>query len=310
MAVMSVLGNAEKTMVEEGRNRRRNIIVLGGMILAGALIPVLGPAREYLGPLRAGAPWTDIQLALGPALIGLAVILLGTRASERVRGYGLVLLMAVVFAIGYVAAMVTGVGQKLLAQGRGVDDSTLLVMAGCCAGPMLLFVGCRSRFYRPASPMGGALGVLGAVTMVAALMAPMPVGGQDKGLADAVWTVVTQGSAGPGFLKAVIVMAAMACMLLVATLCLVNVMIRDEADGKAMAKFAFQVWVCGIALNYVAVFPTLAVTDYSGFGEWLGSWLFMLKVLLLLVGLGLLLPVALTDMIVGPSVPARVGKLT
>ena len=154
-SAMTMASVPRRAAAGEKTRRTRNIAILGGVILLGTLVPALVPGLDgKLGAefvnftvLRNGAVPLSIRLlTFYPLLGGLAAVLLALLARHPARGLGLVAagllpLVLLPLSAGFRTAFSAWIGEGRVALGLLFVAMSLAILA--------IYVGARSRWYRP-----------------------------------------------------------------------------------------------------------------------------------------------------------------
>jgi hypothetical protein len=293
--------------------RKRNLIWLGVVILIGFLMPVIGQDRggetkvafPNIEALGEGAPAGAVLICLYPLFAGAAVIFLATLVRGPGRSAALIGL-GVLFLILVVATLheLTG-GLFGPAFGRGMAASaTASMVIGLCAFIALL-VGIRARYYRPVCQPAAIIGMIGAFLYFLTLV--MPVGPSIPLIAP-FQLLSLSGGHPMTVLLAFTMLGTMGCLIAASVLCIINGSPRWNA--QALANRAFSLLVFGFALQLpCALIMVAGGARGPGLLFVLFVVTFVTKVLCWILGLLLLIPVGLTDLLVNltPPGPAPAG---
>lgn len=304
-------------MGDDARRRRRNIILIGAALVLSFLLPVVSVIGRAIhvsfpnieGLWTAGLGPAARLLLLSPLVIGAAVIATGALAPVRARGLALIALGLLPPAILLPAPQVQDflyVATTALSP-EGWQSLALQASWGYLAWIGML-VGCRARYYRPRSRVACAFGVAGAAVCFMGLLLPfLP---PEKGLLPLVapFLMLRHGLravAGGGMILAI------ACTAAAGVVNLANHRRRSDERVEELATISFRLFVAGQVVGVaVLIFTMMAAVSAAGAGASIAFLLLLLKYATWGVGLALLVPVGIADLIVGDEkdrpVPASV----
>jgi len=298
----------------EAARRRRNLTILGAVVLIGFLMPIAVPDMEmtphgirfvtkmlYLNIellSQEGIPGTAVVFLLAPCLAGLAMFVLAWVVRYPGRGIGIILLPIVpILVLLFQAEQRQSVP---MSDTVPVDPSSgmLLGVMACLA----MFVGARSRWYRPGNGVARGFGMAGGCGYLLYLLLPilpagagrlpliMPfkmLGGPDELLATAIGLILT-----------------MLCMIAAAVLCITNGKALPGNTARSRANIAF--------LLLVVLVPVIgALTILISAGQSIPEGVSVppafyamtittiIKMVCWFAGMLLLIPVGIIDLIVG-----------
>ena len=306
----------------ESLGRRLRLVFLG-LLLAGAFFvphttwkagedPVFAyPDLSYVSASQ--APWQAKAAYVYPLAAGALVALLGLILERRIRGVllvGLFAAPAVFVAYGGAdaawpaAKAAVAVPKGFLAPAQALPIGLLLGMAGVG----LLYVATRSRYFRP---QYGLLYVIalagGALALVPQFWATDLSAGKMPGL---YFFELFKAQADPAAKAPFgMALAALGGMALASVLALVNLPPLKGGSGSKLANTSFRLCILAVILGVGAH----AYVYFAGPGKGLatGELAVLLihqgKLWLCVVGLGLLLPVGLVDVLIGSAKNAPVS---
>jgi hypothetical protein len=285
--------------------RKRNLILLGVVILIGFFMPIAVEAgwREtrlvFLNflVLQGGAPGEIVLFCLYPLIAGAIVILLAMTAKGAGRSVTLLGLgiLSVVLLLTLEGARGRGFVGRLLEDAPVSASASLLIGLLAAVG---LFVGSRARHYRPASQAAAVIGIIGGILCLLNLVLPVlpPEAGSILLLAP-FKLLEFSGAAFVGLG----VLAMMGCLVAASVLCIVNV--KPRRNSQMLAQVAFLLQVSGYAVY--GFFMLVGIMGAGGSRGQGTALLLLIKMGCWIVGLLLLIPVGLTDLVVNLTPPGR-----
>ena len=248
-------------------------------------------------------PWAVKFMALYPGLAGVVVLVLGGAARGIGRSIALIALGVLPFLVlagapeGQALAMPMGHG--LLAS-LGSPSMTAWFLTSL-AGFVGVFVGSRARCFRPASMAAAVIGFVGGIVYLIALV--LPVLPSELGTIELLAPFRLLNERGMEVFGAAW-LAGIGFMIPAALLCILN--LGQRADPARLARTAFTLLVVGCSLAGAIAF----IQPVSQLGEVaeplrgivLGAVITMTgKLVCWMLGLLLLVPVGLTDLVINLS---------
>ena len=281
----------------------RPIVLLGLVLLAGFLLPKMTPQRGKLrvsfpsiSELADGYSTAAVRLLyLYPALAGLAVVCLAAA-----RGTGRAVALLALGALPLLILMASEDAQEALepvATRMGTSVGLALVLwmvsfGGIVAASRAVSLGRKGR---AASALGGAAGVI----YLASLLLPVLPAEMGK-----IGLLVPFSAAAGGafFVPGLAAFVAMACMIAAAVLCIVHAGARRLDPDHA--AWAFGLLVAALAALILGSFAELLAPAEPGWQDRLmPEALAVAKAVCWLLGLFLLAPVGLTDLLLSLPPP-------
>lgn len=286
--------------------RSRNILWLGIALLVGFLLPIVIPFGgevkvifpNFLVLGEADAPFLVKFMCLYPGLAGIAVMLMaygwgGVGRSITLMGLGL-LPIALLMTDRDVQR---GLGEMARVWGALGGAAALLGLFGI----MGVFAGSRARSFCPGSRSAAVVGAAGAGLYLLSLVIPTQMPGLRRssttiGLIQPFELLGIQELATLGIAQIV----SMALVIAASILCLLNA--REGGNAEPLARHAFRLLVGGFLISFVAGM-FFGMTAGGGLpGEAIVPVVFLLlKMVCWVMGILLLTPVGLTDLLVNTS---------
>ena len=318
----------------EGRTRVASLFKLGLALIVGGALPFLAYGGKaivcqwsvsLLGD--EGVPWQVKFLLVWPIVAGVIVILLACAPHNRWRALVLVALFFVPAIAWRDAGDVSGLADDL---SRGLRREVLGTSGGLAnlltflgLGTGLLLVGSRSRWHRPRWGALFLIGAAGAALVIYSQAVPVGIGGERRlPLAFLIegFKAAARGAKGDAAPLALAVLGlltgAVVMVLLASVLSLFAFPGQGPGSARTMAGGAFlcarlavaMLVVLVIFLSVVPMFTRGAGLPAEGVSaaHVLVAIANVAKVMLWFLGLALLLPVGLIDLIIGPP-PAGSG---
>ena len=289
--------------VEEA-NRRRNIMLLGAVLIAGFLLPTLsvgfsmGGSRmkwefpNIEGLTQSGNPWQmDFVLAF-PAAAGFLLLLLANmgRVPKAIRGGAMI--AAVASLIGVVITAEQS-GVRAMLEGM-LSTSGLQSLLGIVALAGLVLAA-RARWYRPNSNALFILGAIGAVATLGLLFFPF---NGEFAVATPFQMMRFMPIAGVGLLL------SMGALFVAALLSLSNTCGRVPEQSSNTSRLIFRLLLASI--GFVLLIPIFA-SFQVGFNivALFAGFLSVAKLFCWVGGIMLLLPTGIGDLILGDAAPSQ-----
>lgn len=290
--------------IDEVARRRRNIFLIGAMLAVGFLMPVLIP--EIKGQFEwklsfasierlfdsTSTPWEKVMLVY-PLAAGLGTMILAAAALPRLRGT-----VMMVLSIAPIVALFLEPDFKAAWQLYGPD----VMDAGVISALLLLlglggvFIGSRTRFYRPSQTHAFLIGAIGG--LAATIFWIIPIDGRPP-IATPVEMFMTSIIGGIGAVIAV------GLLIVSCVICLINTPNQHPARASKLGAVAFRC-LCGFVVILPTTFTVVVAVEVFQFeGELFlvaGVVMGMAKAIAWLGGLLLLLPTGLTDVLIGQPV--------
>ena len=282
----------------EARLRSRNMILLGVVLLVGFLMPIVDGANfefpNFAVFSAAGAPWQMFVIMLAPGVAGMAMILLARLGRHPVRG-----IVTVALPLLPVLVLMTDeeVRRSFSFTFKNMSGELILAVLLLNLGWIGLLVGARARWYRPRRGAAYWIGLAGAIAFGVFLM--MPIMPAEAGHIPLI-TAFKMFEAPPIRLVAFGVVAWIDCTVLAGVLCLMTAPGKSADFARRRARGAFLLLIAGAAAFGLCAATALlqnaraddvvapVLTALIKFGCW-G------------VGMILLLPTGITDLVVGPA---------
>ncbi len=238
-----------------------------------------------------------------PLVMAIGILLATLFATASVRGTILVCLgggwLALTVAQGQDALASLGAmgSQGPMGGFSSVMGQMLLVMLLLVLGLKGLFAGTLIRRYRPMNSSAGLIAAGGGVLFLVSLLIPMlPVGPDEKTVLIAVPFKLMGVGDGHAVAMGLLLLLAMACWGLSSILCLGNISSGQESSNTS-ASILFRLGA--VSLFCVMVYPLVMMSTKSATAQLLPMMLVnYLKILTGVVGMFLLLPTGLADLLI------------
>lgn len=280
----------------EESNRKRNVVIVGIMLIVGFLMPVCVASPmstsmrlslvniEALG--QSGIGWQGVFSMLFPLVAGI-VTLVAVPLAPRKRGAVLIAMAVSQVVVVVIALDGFGLGQ-VLGPNLNVVAFVYVLFLGMIWG---LLAGCRARWYRPNAKPAYAVGVTGALCTLVLYFAPF------EG-PPAISNVFRLVSLAP-VMGALLVLATL-LIIGAALISLVNVPSRQLESSSNTARLTFVILLLsfGACLLLLLVWVMESV-DHAGMV--VSVITVCIKGVCWIGGMMLLLPMGITDLIVGDA---------
>jgi hypothetical protein len=292
----------ERFAAREGPKRKRNIAILAGVLLLGALLPTVVQGRRHVEVEfvtstifgQSTAPATLNALVFCSLLAGICCLGILRCDSVRLRGVLLAQLGIIPLLIAFTD---NNIGDAFAAITQTAGNNAVIIQLMLTLGAVGLFVGARARWYRPTSATAYGVGLIGSIIYVLSLLIPAYPDemGRTKlfspvmmvGLGGNLWFAFTQ-------------IVEMLCGIAAAVVCGLNLPTRRGELVRLRAGLAFWLLVGGWLVGLIgAVTTMLFYADRLGGGAI--AFLMILKFGTMTVGLLLLLPFGLVDLMIGDT---------
>ena len=270
------------------------MILLGVILLIGFVMPIVTHQRdaEFINITivgQDGAPMPVKVIFLAPGLAGIGLLMLQGFTKHPVRGIA-VLFLASTPILAILSNLQTVRGLRMV-QALVPDEAVLQMLAvflGLFVAPVAMLVGVRSRGYRPDSPVAYWFGVVGAGAWFIFLVIPaLPAEAGSIFLMVPIKLINRDGAGG----EAMGLLILMVCTSISAILCIVNRPSADIPKVRSQANLAFWTLVAG----FIVFMLCISGQAIKNFPTFLGT----IKYLCWFTGMFLLLPVGITDLVVG-----------
>jgi hypothetical protein len=308
----------ERQAAREGPRRKRNVLILGILLLASYFTPVVMPTGpggyklEFIGITGLTMPQFPLAVRaflLHPLVAGVATILLACLAGAYARGAALVVLGVIPATILLVSNEARAVLGELAAQPQAV--AVLAVLAVHIVGLVGIHVGSRARWYRPDKRSAFGIGVAGGALLLLSLV--LPCLGEEGGWVLLAAPLKLIGADDAGWMG-IATLLYFCSLIAAAIVCFTNTHGRPYAERRVRAAWAFWLlvasWLClglGTVGQTIASFSENSIFDKSFVVVMLVN---VARQLLAVIAAYLLIPFGLTDLVVGPApAPLRPGAL-
>ncbi len=278
----------------EASRRLGFLILLGGALLAGFILPVFGFARggdfhiEFLSftMLNQSPNWIATVGVLYPAIAGLVVLVVSAGVKGPIRGVILIVLglTPVIFAL--LEADVSTIMDQLRFAPQGSVMVALLLLIGFYG----VFIGNRARWYRPNQNIAYVFALIGGCCLLALMLVPF------DGTPAAIGVF---GAFRANFLAGIGVVIPVYMIIGCAVISVLNSYKTKPLNASFMAGIAFRLLIgSAVILAVISIVPELIrsgidamvlITVISATLKF-GCWI---------VGIILLFPLGVIDMLVG-----------
>lgn len=278
--------------------RSRNMIVLGVLLLVGFLMPIVDGANvkfpNFAVFSAGGAPWQLFVIMLAPGVAGLAMILLAWLGRHPVRG---IVTIALPLLPVLVLMLDAEVRRSFSFTFRDMPGEIILAVLLLNLGWIGLLVGARARWYRPRRRAAYWIGLAGAIAFMVFLMLPiMPA---EAGHIPLI-TAFKMFEVPPMRLVAFGVVAWIACTVPAGVLCLMTDPGKSADFARRRAGGAFRLLIAGAAAFGLCA-ATALLQNARAAGVVTPVFTALIKFGCWGVGMILLLPTGITDLVVGPA---------
>jgi len=289
----------------EAPRRKLNITLLGIVLLATFIAPVIVPAPDggfsamfNLGILFLdNVPWIAAFLTVYPGVAAILVMGLAVLVLPPARGIGLLIVGGTFVAVPLIWAGNEVIAGMLDDQGLAAAGAATLQVTGL-VGMFGLLVGSRARWYRPGARSAYAIGLLGGGLYVLGLIAPAGPGDiQTMPVMLAVGMLAGKGTLVAGLM----ICFHIVCTLAASALSFVNTPGTPHEKAHGLAGLAFRLLVVGVVLGVAAPVVGAVAALPTGAGAAVVALVIYnaAKVAGSIIGILLLMPVGLADAIVG-----------
>ena len=272
------------------------MIFLGIILLIGFVMPVVQEDHtgDFINIRIVGAedvPTPLKVLYLAPGVAGMGLLILQGFTKHPVRGIVVIFLALMPILIALTNSQIVSVLGKFQ---RFVPAEAvfpmLTIFLGLFVAPVGMLAGIRSRGYRPDSPMAYWFGVVGAVAWFAFLV--IPVLPAKAGYVFLMLPIKLIGQEGAGG-ASMGLLILMVCTSIAAIVCTINKPTAETRKARSQAGLAFWTLVVGFVVFMLCI---------SGrFIENFPSFINTIKHLCWFMGMFLLFPAGITDLVVGQA---------
>jgi len=307
----------------EEKKRKQNILTLGVFLIVGFLFPILVPEEggrsgetqvcllNIEGLFRPETNLAGVFVLLYPLLAGVGVILAATAVPTARRGLCLIGLGVLWPTILFIGAEIRAMfGDQMSESLAGWDSMGLwVIMVMAFLGWLGLFVGTRTRAYRPSNSIAYGLGVTGAllhlITLIIPakgadfgtipLMLPLKLVANEKSVREAIGF----GDESSTLAGGLFILVGMGLLVTTAVLCLMNSLRLDRSQARVRASQSFLCFIGGQVAEILGVLILLFSLPTGPYGPPAGALVLgVIKSVLWFGCLALLLPVGVSDLIV------------
>lgn len=303
----------------EERRRRCVVVMLGVFLCLGVLLPVFVPGDVEFGDtivrmpvdtgtdeaepasrlvfiniallMVKGIPTSIKVLLVYPLFVGVPVIFAGALGTHRVRGG---VLVAVILVPSLLAVL--GVGDLFPWDVDAVVMRRLMVLIGASIGWQCLFAGLRARSYRPGSDAAHVVAVCGSIAYLVCLVLPVYEAKMGRMLLLAPLRFFREAQT---VLLGWLLVGATLCVILSAAFAIQAGLGRKWRTSRTLAKLTFALFVLGWILGGCAMIGSLVAA--ARLKEFTFAPLALLKTGMLFTGMTLLLPVGISELLIGDS---------
>ena len=285
---------------QEEQVRRRNITVLGMVMILGFLLPIVvvvpsGPGLPGSGGMHVvhlnfavfqmpEPPPEAVLTSLLPLLLGGAAIGVGLLVKSPFRGVILVVLGLLPFLI-----VLSSEDARMLLSlmgGEMIGELTLAVLVPL-VGLGATWVGARSRTFRPGSLTAYVIGAAGAALVLLSLLRDIMAPFELFRLS---------------ILLGLSSLAMMICLAGAAGICIGNIPGRPMKPATELSKLACALLIVGLFVGLaVPVLQGVGQSGRASFGMFLTVISLLVKMAMVAVGVLFLTPMGVTDLIIGPA---------
>jgi hypothetical protein len=275
------------------------MILLGVILLIGFVMPIIlynpfTTARhgEFINITIMGMDGVPIPLKvfyLAPGVAGMGLLILQGLTRHPVRGIVVIFLVLIPILIALTNSQIV---EFLRVSTRYIPAEAAFLMLveflGMFVAPVALLVGVRSRGYRPGSSVAYWFGVAGAGAWFTFLVIPaLPAEAGYIFLMAPIKLIGQGGATG----KSIGLLVMMVCTSISAILCIINKPTSDIRKVRNQTNLAFWTLVSG----FVVFMLCISGQFITGFPSFINT----IKHLCWFLGMGLLLPAGITDLVVG-----------
>ena len=283
----------------QAARQRANMILLSVVLLIGFAMPTVqfNPftqerTAELVNITVLTSEHAPMQLkifCLAPCVAGIGLLILQGFTKHPIRG-------VIVIFLAVIPAIIALTGLKSMGPSvafiRHIPPEAALRMLvnfmGMFVAPIALLVGVRARGYRPDSSVAYWFGVGGAVAWFAFLL--IPVQSAQNGYISLMFPIKLIGRPNAGGLSMGL-LVLMVCTSVSAILCITNKPASETQKARSQANMAY--WT--LAVGFFVFLLCISGRYIENFASFINS----IKGLCWFVGMGLLIPVGVTDLVVG-----------
>lgn len=280
---------------DEEAQRKRSVFLLGVALVLGFLMPVC-LSNPFGGGIKVDftniVQLTNTSDPLGiifilyPLLAGIGLLLMGN-VGTPIRGRIMVVLGIIPVVVGAIGIVNSGVMRQI----PFVPTSAILVLLLSLLGVYGIYVGCRTRWYRPDLPAAYPISLTGGVAMLILLIAPFD--GPPVVIA-AFRALSINALTGLGVVISVL-------MLLAASLiCLVNTSSRPPLTASNLSSLAFRLLLGSLVIGF-AFSMVIQLFGGATVGMILMVITVSIKSMAWIGGILLLVPMGITDILIGTA---------
>lgn len=277
-------------------NRKRNVAFVGVMLIIGFIMPVC-VASPYSSSLQfslvnieglgeSGIGWQGVFLLLFPLIAGIVTLILAPLAP-RTRGPVLIVLAVSKIVVVVLAINETGVA-RLFGPSLQMLTFVYVLSLGMIWG---LLVGCRARWYRPSAKIAYGVGVIGALCTLLIYFVPFE---GTPGIVN-VFQLVSLAPV----IGALLVLASL-LIIGAAVMSLVNAPNRRLETNANTARLTYVIMLLSFGACLLAILVSVIdAADHAAM--FVAGLTATIKGVCWMGGVLLLLPMGLTDVIIGDA---------
>ncbi len=278
----------------EATNRKRNLIMIGAALFIGFIMPVciasaLSPSLRISmfnieGMGESGIGWAGVVTLAFPLIAGALVLILQP-LNARPRGVALISLFVVQLIVVLIGSDLINL-ENLLGRELRLVTFVYVMSFGSFWG---LLICARARWYRPDATAGYIVGVVGALCTFVIFFVPFE---GSMGIRN-VFQVMR-------FAPVIGAFAIVGSLLVLATalVTVVNTPGRPLETVSKTARLAYVLLLCSWLVSAMIIAIPI-VQGMMHAGQIAAAFIMFIKALLWIGGLLLLVPVGVTDLIIG-----------
>lgn len=302
-SVDSFTSDAARTMALRGRpfeperevkRRFAALMILGSMLIAGFLLPVFGagPRGDFrmefvnLTALNQSPNVMATVMMLYPIIAGILLLVIASSVEGPMRGVAMVFLGLVPVVYGVIEAVNSGVlrGFAIVPQGSILIAMIMLI------GLYGVFIGNRARWYRPDCKPAYVFALIGGCCLLVVLMAPLG----EKPVFIEVFSAL-QGNIALGI--GIIIPIYM--MIAAGVISVINSHAKPLPTASNLGGWAFRLLLGSWVIGFIVFLALQFMVQGLEVLELITVFSIALKGICWAGGILLLLPLGVTDMLIG-----------
>lgn len=278
----------------EEKRRFAALMVLGSMLIAGFILPVfgVGPRGDFhmefvnLTALNHSPNVLATVMMLYPIIAGVLLLIIAGAVKGPMRGVTMVLLGLLPIVYGVIEAANSGALRGLVIVPRGSILIAIIMLIGLYG----VFIGNRARWYRPDCKPAYVFALIGGCCLLVVLMAP---------LGEKPVFIEVFGALQGNVAMAIGIIIPVYMMIAAGVISVINSHAKPLPTASNLGGLAFRLLLGSLVIGFIVI--VAAQFMIQGFEVWalVTAFSVTLKGFCWAGGIMLLLPLGVTDMLIG-----------